>query len=183
MTEKATQIKRPKKWDHAFSNTMNEDQLSRILDKEPFLSMIKGQPGQEDERKSERTKKRITELLLNESRLLDFETDEIVVRQGDYGATAYFIVEGEVQVLFNVDDKLLGRSDKNDHSIFKHVKRVLSKPKTAEVGDPSQYSVDSNSTHSLRKAIFLQDIPSVIKAQKDAPEVMGQGELFGEKGE
>jgi hypothetical protein len=39
-----TQIRRPKKWDHAFSADMAPEQVDALLKREPFASMIPPAP-------------------------------------------------------------------------------------------------------------------------------------------
>lgn len=178
-----TQIRRPKKWDHAFSADMAPEQVDALLEREPFASMIP--PATEsgaDDAKAEKVRARIQEILLNESRLLNFDRDEVVVRQGDYGATAYFIVSGNVSVLFNVDKSLLGRGHAPKKSLWSHVRRVLGNPDTPEARDPEQYDPAGATEDRLQQGVFLQDVPRVIAAQKDDPDEMGPGEIFGEIG-
>lgn len=176
-----TQIKRPKKWDHAFSADMAAEQVHALLEREPFASMIPPESGTDDA-KAGKVRAKIQDILLNESRLLNFDKDEVVVRQGDYGATAYFIVSGNVSVLFNVDKSLLGRGHAPKKSLWSHVKRVLGNPGTPEARDPEQYDPAGATEDRLQQGVFLQDVPRVIAAQKDDPDEMGPGEIFGEIG-
>ncbi|MDI9245945.1 cyclic nucleotide-binding domain-containing protein [Marinobacter sp. CHS3-4] len=177
-----TQIKRPKKWDHAFSAEMAPDQVASLLEREPFVSMVPPSGDSGTDAKAEKVRGKIQDILLNESRLLNFEKDEVIVRQGDYGATAYFIVSGNVSVLFNVDKSALGRGQAPQKSLWAHVKRVLSNPSTPEARDPEQYDPAGATEERLQQGVFLQDVPRVIAAQKYDPDEMGPGEIFGEIG-
>jgi Fe-S-cluster-containing dehydrogenase component/CRP-like cAMP-binding protein len=172
-----TQIRRPRKWDQAFSADLDETEISAVLEQEPFKSML-----QEKTSSSSGAKNKIFDILKNEARVTDFKPEELIVRQGDYGATAYFIISGEVQVLFNVDDKLLGRSSNQNKGIISHIARVLKKSDMPETRDPSSYDLSSNEEHKLDKAIYLQDLPNIIRSQKDKPHTMRSGEIFGEIG-
>lgn len=81
------------------------DYLKEILSVAPFNTMLDGFALEDDERGAER----LCELLLRETRLRTFTRAgvkrEVIVRQGDYGSTAYLILEGRVRILIQSDEQ------------------------------------------------------------------------------
>ena len=55
-------------------------------------------------------KSSLRDIVKNDTRINRYLKDEIIVREGDYGNSAFLIMEGSVRVLLeNIDNELLGR--------------------------------------------------------------------------
>ena len=97
-----TILERPQRWDAAFDADMTDVAVDRLLATAPFSEMDAG-------KFPKRTPLR--EILRNDTRLLKFRKGEIIVRQGDYGTSAFLILSGATRVVLKPDlpPSLLGR--------------------------------------------------------------------------
>src|SRR5471030_3167494 len=107
-----TILERPQRWDAAFDPAMSDATLDRLLAIAPFNEM-------DAERFPKRTPLR--EILRNDSRVLRFRKGEIIVRQGDYGTSAFLILRGEARVVLKPDlsPALLGRQAPGKKGFFR----------------------------------------------------------------
>ena len=87
-----TIFERPQRWDAAFDADMTEADVERLLATAPFSGM-------DAEKFPKRTPLR--EILRNDARILKFRKGEIIVRQGDYGTSAFLILKGAARVVLN----------------------------------------------------------------------------------
>ena len=109
----------------------------RISEKKARLEKNKGRDLNEDELgKLEDTRNEevdsLRKILLDHARIRDFAYDEIVVRVGDYGSSAFLLLTGSVRVLQVVDPKKLGRQTSRRPSLWGAFKRWLTRPRIPE---------------------------------------------------
>ena len=96
-------LERPQRWDAAFDPEMTPETAARILQLEPFREM-----------KAENFPKRLSlaDILQHDVRIRRFSKGEIVVREGDYGTSAFMIVSGSVRVVLgSLPASVLGRRE------------------------------------------------------------------------
>jgi len=181
-------IERPQRWDVPFSRDlsdpdehrgMTDEDVTRLLAIEPFSSM--------DPRNfSQRVPLR--GILQNDTRIRHYRNGTVVVRQGDYGNSAFLILEGSVRVILKgLNPKLVGRSERRRRSVIRSIARLLTNPRSPESRDARLYpqmerSADTESPGAER--VFVQDV-NVLKDFPEAFEqttndVMTKEELFGE---
>src|SRR5215471_1782968 len=99
-----TVIERPQRWDDSFDPEMTEEDVVRLLSLEPFCKM-----------RPENFPKSIPlrGILQHDTRLRRFSRNEIIVRQGDYGTSAFMVVSGTVAVVKKpLPASLLGRKER-----------------------------------------------------------------------
>jgi CRP-like cAMP-binding protein len=95
-------IQRPQRWDEPFGPDMTDADVDRVLSTPPFdkIDPSKFPP-----------KSSLRDIVKNDTRINRYLEDEIIVREGDYGNSAFLIVEGAVRVfLENIDKERLGRT-------------------------------------------------------------------------
>src|SRR5688572_17433850 len=114
-------IKKAGRRDYPFSSEM-ELHAARLLATEPFASMDK-----------QRLPK-LREILLHDTRLRVFKKGEIVVRQGDYGTSAFMILSGGARVVLNPElpRELVGRREQGRKPIWRLLAQVFSGRKPPE---------------------------------------------------
>lgn len=104
--------------------------------------------------------------------LLRFEPKDIIVREGDYGESAYFVRQGRVEVfLRSLSPQALGRADIQSGSVWRSFLHLI-KPKVQET--PSAFNV----TPEAFKPIKLTDMPVDLKPEERA--FLEEEEIFGE---
>ncbi len=118
-------------------------------------------------------------ILANDVRILNFKAGEIVVREGDYGNSAFLLLSGKAQVVINppLTAQQIGRQPSLPASFGRAVAQLFRQSKTPETRDVSRYGALALSGGD-RQAVFLQDFPAILKG-RDTAEI-GAGSLFGE---
>src|SRR5687767_4690402 len=111
-------IERPSRWDVPFGREASDGgvalepsdlDIDRLMQLEPFIymnadSFPKNTP--------------LDGILRNDARLRRYRRGDVIVRQGDYGNSAFLVLSGGVRVaLAGLDPKSLGRSERKRKSI------------------------------------------------------------------
>ena len=169
-----TILERPQRWDAAFDANMTEDDVTRLFFTAPFNGM-------DAEKFPKRTPLR--EILRNDMRILKFRKGEIIMRQGDYGTSAFLILQGTARVVLKPDlaPSLLGRQATNKRGIFRTLAQLWNRSRPPEVlprtilGQSSGVSARQNESETR---VFLQDVPRILDQHRTAE--MFAGEFFGE---
>jgi Fe-S-cluster-containing dehydrogenase component/CRP-like cAMP-binding protein len=179
MVESQTRITRPQRWDVPFDASMTEAEVDRLLTIAPFSSV---DPARFPSTISLRG------ILLNDARLRRFEGGDIIVREGDYGSSAFFILSGGVRVVLDsLPAAVLGRRPPQKKSFIASLAQLWSRPAYPEVRDYSRVRASASGNAAGVSArqdsgdevrIFLQDVPRVLEKNRTA--TIGPGELFGE---
>ncbi len=128
-------------------------------------------------------------ILRNDTRLHRCEPGEIIVREGDYGNSAFLVLAGSAAVVVKaLLPEQLGRTKPEKLSWSASLRNYLTRSKIAETRRPEQVTSHlqlSDLTHSSpvrsvddRPTIFLQDFNVVLR--NSAAVSLGPGELFGE---
>ncbi len=164
-------MQRPKRWSEPFGPEMDDRWVSLVLSTPPFSQM--------DPAKFP-VSAPLRGLIQNDCRVLELKKGDIVVREGDYGNSAFFILSGEVLVsLKSLPTEILGRATANRKSWFQTFSQLWSNDKYPEV---RRYETKSDAvgqrSDELGTRTYLHDIPRIIPPESS--EAMYPGELFGE---
>ena len=167
-------LDRPQRWDAAFDPEITPETVERILQLAPFRDM-----------KPENFPKRLSlaDILQHDVRIRRYRQGEIVVREGDYGTSAFMIMSGAVRVVLgSLPASVLGRREPTRKGFFKVLAQIWSGRKEPESFKASQLKQDSRVTARKGKGdlvrVFLQDVPRILDENKTA--VLEPGEFFGE---
>ena len=164
---------RPQRWAQPFDSNMTDQDVDRLLS-ESQLKDIDG----------EKFPKHIPlgGILKNDTRLAKFTPGEIVVREGDYGNSAFLVLSGKLRVVLSpsLPRDAIGRSEENTRSFFAAISQLWTSNWLPETRDTSKYSLDElmagGSNESTR--VVLQDIPTIL--DKHNTGAIETGALFGE---
>jgi Fe-S-cluster-containing dehydrogenase component/CRP-like cAMP-binding protein len=169
-----TILERPQRWDAAFDPDMTDADVERLLATAPFREM-----------NAEKFPKRtpLREILRNDTRILKFQKGEIIVRQGDYGTSAFLILRGATRVVLKPDlpPSLLGRQATNKKGIFRTLAQLWNGSRPAESFSRRQLGQDAGlgaRQDADQVHVFLQDVPRILDRHRT--EQMTAGEFFGE---
>ena len=115
--------------------------------------------------------------------ILKFRKGEIIVRQGDYGTSAFLILRGAARVVLKPDlpPALLGRQATNKKGIFRTLAQIWNGSRPAESLSRRQLGQDAGlgaRQDADQVHVFLQDVPRIL--DKHRTEQMTAGEFFGE---
>src|SRR5579872_3991711 len=115
----------------------------------------------------------------NDTRICRFKKGEIIVRQGDYGGSAFIVLSGSVRVVLEtLDDSAVGRRPSKRKDLFTALQQLW---KNSRVPEMRRYETGARSADIIdnaRGAVFLQDVPAVLDRAKGV--TLRDGELFGE---
>jgi Fe-S-cluster-containing dehydrogenase component/CRP-like cAMP-binding protein len=169
-----TTLDRPQRWDAAFDPEMSDADVERLLAIAPFSRM---NPESFPKRAS------LRDILKHDTRIKTFKRGEIIVREGDYGTSAFLVISGKVRVVLGPElpPSVLGRRVSKRKNLFHVIAQLWSNTKEPESISPAQLKQDSRVT--ARGAgdevkIFLQDVPRVLDEHRTA--TLEPGEFFGE---
>ena len=166
-------IRRPKRWDEPFDARMNDEMVDQLMTIAPFSEM---DPQNFPEATS------LREILKNDTRIVELTEGDIVIREGEYGSSAFLILNGQVDVaLKNLPSGVLGKGETRKLGFFESLSQLWSNPSHPEVRSPDQ--IDSQTAVKTRvdesgTRVFLQDVPAVLDENGKA--TINKGEIFGE---
>ena len=90
MARQTVELQRPERWDNPFSPDMTRAEVDRVLDLPPLNEI---EPGNFPSTAS------LRDVIRNDTRIRRFARGDIVVRQGDYGNSAFFVLSGTARVI------------------------------------------------------------------------------------
>jgi Fe-S-cluster-containing dehydrogenase component/CRP-like cAMP-binding protein len=165
---------RPQRWDQPFGSEMTDADVERLLgvpeiqaieaDKFPSGISLKG-------------------ILRNDVRIMRYKVGDIVIREGDYGNSAFLILNGSLRVVLapGLPGEMLGRRKFKKKNIWQTLKQLWNQKNNPEFRDIQNYNNKSGIRESAvlgSSHVFLQDVPAVLDSNKTA--VLEGGALFGE---
>ncbi len=185
MAEPIATVSRPQRWDVPFDERMDAAAVDRILGIAPFSRI--------DAAEFPRSTP-LRDILLNDTSLRSFRKGEVIVREGDYGNSAFFIISGAVKVTLGKDAipaVLLGRRETRQKGWFETVAQLWRNPEYPEVRDTARYAAarapkargettatfGRQASAAAQNAVFLSDVPAVLKG---GTATLGAGLFFGE---
>ncbi len=172
----ATAIRRIKPEEVPFSE-MPDELVDRLVSLQVFADLAP----------SFRESKRFHKILKTHSRLVTCEDGGIIIREGDWGNTAFFILTGSVAVEIEpphsgLPDAMLGRRQKQRKNLWQALAQLWTNHRHPEFRDRSSYKSSDTRIKSRGKGqetrIYLQDVPAIVKRYGHV--VLSEGELFGE---
>ncbi|HJQ80607.1 MAG TPA: cyclic nucleotide-binding domain-containing protein [Lacipirellulaceae bacterium] len=173
MPELEIAIPRPQRWDVPFGEMCERD-VDRLLAIEPFRSI---------DASAFPPSLPLRGILLGDARLVRYEVGDIVVREGDYGHSAFMVLAGSVRVVLErLNPELLGRAAPPRRSWVRAIAQLWHNSRVPEVRTAGQaFQPDEDGECPAAKPdlhIFLQDVPRLL-AQTGTVQ-LGAGEMFGE---
>lgn len=163
MTPLAPSLGRPRRWDAAYSDDMTDAEVVRLLTLTPFNEMNpESFPGSAP----------LREILKNDTRIRRFKAGEIIVREGDYGNSAFLVLAGVGQVVISLPCRpppwaAACQAPRN----FRAIAQLWSNPAEPEVLRKSARKGVVTTTAKGEKDevhIILQDIPAVLNKHRTA---------------
>jgi len=167
-------IQRPQRWDNPLDPDLSEEDIERMMALDLFRSM---DPDDFPPTAS------LRDIVRNDTRLIQYQRGDIVIRAGDYGTSAFVVVSGNLRVVLRpgLSDDILGRGTGHKKGIFGAFAQFWSNPSQPEVRDVSRYQ-DLANTGARRTAdeprVYLKDVPEVLEQGHTVR--IGTGEMFGE---
>jgi Fe-S-cluster-containing dehydrogenase component/CRP-like cAMP-binding protein len=168
-------IQRPQRWDQPFDPGMTEADVDRVLAVEPFRRIdVESFPSALP----------LRGILRNDARLVHYQPGDIVVRRGDYGSSAFFVLHGALRVELDagdIPDELLGRSEPKRTGWRSALAQLWSNspwPEQRRVGAGADGALATRRDERDQVRIFVQDLPALLAGCETV--VFESGVWFGE---
>lgn len=164
---------RPQRWSTPFGAEMTDEDVDTLLQR-PDIAAI--------EADSFPKHTPLSGVLRNDTRIVKFRAGDIVVREGDYGNSAFLVMNGSLRVVLapELPQNLLGRQESRKKGFFEALTQLWTNSRVPEVRDISRYQSQGlrGGTDSANARVFLQDVPAVLDEHRTAK--LEDGALFGE---
>lgn len=177
---------RPVRWDHPLDPEMLHRDISWLLAQPPFAYL------NPDVFKANGS---LETILKHDARLVRYEPGDVVVREGDYGSSAFIVLRGSVRAFLVSlwEKKKTKPATSTDvwETIKQWVRNTTSSPNPSNRGNGNRRSrgrdtetprkhipVQSVGIEEGKNRIFLQDINAVLNDYQS--ESLGTGNIFGE---
>lgn len=170
-------ISRPKRWDQPFDPRMDAAAVKRLLGVAPFCDM-------DETAFPERLPLR--GLLASDTRIVSFTAGDLVIREGDYGNSAFLLLHGAARVALERLQPVASEEPRRPGGrLLRSLARLWNATQVREVRHAPRHDPLNNSDLGVRasgdqQTVFLQDVPRVIQGAETAP--LRPGEVFGELG-
>ena len=169
------EIRRPERWGVPLAADMSDDDVQHVMQMKFFARMAEANFSK---------KIPLEGIIRNDARLLRCSDGEIIVRQGDWGNSAFFLLTGAVRIEIergknSMPPELLGRSPVQRKTFFQALKQLWTRSRHSEVRDLSSYSTSANSGDASETRVYLQDFPTVINQCRTTR--LEAFEFFGEQ--
>ena len=164
----------PQRWDSPFDPEMTEEQVNDLLNIPAFSAV---------EQELFPTHTPLEGILTNDTRIVRFHPGDIVVREGDYGNSAYLVLDGSLRVFVGQEapEQLLGRQSMRRPGFLDALSQLWTNSNIPEVRDTSRYGLQTlrgDRTDADPARVFIQDVPAVLDEFRTAK--LGDGAVFGE---
>src|SRR3954468_17788164 len=166
-------ISRPQRWDVPLGQ-MTESDADRLLRTEPFRDI---------DPSAFPVNLPLRGVLLGDTRLVHYSAGDIIVREGDYGNSAFLVLTGSVRVVLDrLDPELLGRDKPRRRGWLRAIAQLWENAPLPERRSSRSLNIDPHRMGSRKEdgetRVFLQDFPRILESTGTAK--IGRGEIFGE---
>ena len=125
-------MERPRRWDAPFDPAMSESDVDGLLARPEFASIDASRfPAAAP----------LRGILQNDCRIGAYSPGDIVVREGDYGNSAFLVIAGVMRVVLppGLPRQMLGRGVDKKRSAFSVLREMLSQSVVPEIRDTGLY--------------------------------------------
>jgi Fe-S-cluster-containing dehydrogenase component/CRP-like cAMP-binding protein len=169
-------VERPRRWEEPFGNNMRDEDVNQLLELPPFSEM---------DQAAFPTALPLRELLKNDTRINHYPSGAIVVREADYGNSAFLVLRGRVRVvLSSLAPTMLGRPTDEKRGFLKSLQRMWASPSLPETRQQIRPQRDlvaddlAQVGDRTQVPVFLQDVPRILDEARTV--VLSPGDIFGE---
>ena len=146
-------MNRPKRWDQPFDPDMGYEEAAKLMARPEFAAIDK-------DRFPSSTK--LIDILMNDCRVLEFEPGDLVIREGDYGNSAYLVLSGQMRVVIKpgLPPEILGRANIRKKNFLGILKQTWRRNKIPEM---RKYDLESTQgTEDTHVNLFDQESASDV---------------------
>ncbi len=172
MVDDVREIARPQRWGVPFSQEMNEVTVEQLL-KLPLF-------GKMDAARFPKSVP-LAGIVRNDCALRRYDDKQLIVRQGDYGSSAFLIISGEAAIFLEGDlpEADLGHTVESPKSLLRQLWQSVVPAQERAPGHLLAVTAEEDLLGDGTVNVFFQDLPAVTKRGAPPP-VMKAGAIFGE---
>lgn len=174
MSAKGVAVKKPGRFDNPFDPHLSDRSLERILGSKLFTDLD-----------SSRFPDSLTieDIARNDTRLVHYRRGDIMMRQGDYGNSAYYVLSGSFRIISapELTQRVLGIHVQKPHNFFDNLKRIFTRsphPEYRHVATGQTLVGTRRSDRQMEMRAYIQDVESVISAYESFS--TSENDLMGE---
>ena len=164
---------RPTRWDAAFDADMSDADFDMLMSRPEIRSI---------DSESFPNSVSLEGIVRYDMRVNRYAAGDIVVREGDYGNSAFLILQGELVIARSpgIPAEQLGRFQTDRQGILQRLTNLWRNSWVPEVRDVDRYGQrGGDSGPQIRKrGAYLQDVPAIMREQDTI--ILKEGTLFGE---
>ncbi|QDU49225.1 cyclic nucleotide-binding domain-containing protein [Gimesia panareensis] len=177
-------VSRPRRWDKPFSLEAGSEQEMTDAGVEELLQQP---PFSEIDASGFKRSLPLHDILKNDARIVGFDDGDIIVRRGDWGNSAFFVLSGTVRVELergesSLPDEILGRRRSRVKSLWESIAQLWRNHREPEVREVAEVSGSSSPLQTRmtrgRTRIYLQEVSAVLDKYRTAR--LEAGHWFGE---
>lgn len=174
MTDSTVVLPSPQRWDQPLDPDMQDEVVQRVLSMPPFSTID-----------ASRFPEHISlhAIIKNDAAIRKYRSGDIIVREGDYGSSAFFILSGHVQVVLSpsLPANVLGRRVPIVKDWWGALSQLWKNSKKPEQRDPRKYLNSEQSLHLDSVTDSLVSLDNVDEIMKNHQTIrLGTGDMFGE---
>lgn len=188
MEEVSTPVRdRPKRWDLPFSMDFGNEAEQREMSLTQLNDLFSRKPFSEMDSSRFPASLPLESIVANDTRIRLYREGDTIVRQGDYGNSAFLILEGDCRAIIEgLDPSMLGRQSGQSKSLLKSVTGLFTNALAPEVRDSRLYPQHHEApVFDPSGTVFVQDVPNILELSPNVyseakHNVIPEGSLFGE---
>lgn len=168
-------IQRPKRWDVPFGGVMTDDVAQMVIETPIFQSI--------DESRFPATRS-LRDIIRNDSKITRYRRGDIIVRDGDYGSSAFVTLQGQVRVLLGPDGnrQIVGRREPKKRSVWRSLRQHWKPSQVPERRDITAYQgaadTDLRTDDKDEARIYIRNPERLVARFETAK--LSEGQMFGE---
>lgn len=138
LNDNVTVMDRPKRWDTPFDPDMRYEQVELLLQRKEFEAI-------DESRFPESTS--LFDILLNDCCIREYKAGDLIIREGDYGNSAFMLQSGLLRVVTNpgLPSRLLGRASLRKKNLVEIISQIWKRNNIPEV---RKINVDTQQEYS-----------------------------------
>lgn len=168
-------IRRPKRWDKPLDPALTQEDAEWLLSLAPLAYL--------DPTKFPKSTP-LVEIIRNDCRACQYEHGDVILREGDYGSSAFLILRGNVRIFVTrLSEAQLGRKETPRKTWWQSLVSTMRQQRFAEVRNTESLGATSSASIAIRQPngqthVFLQDVDRLFDTHQT--NTVKTGEIFGE---
>ncbi len=170
LTIPSTRIDRPQRWSEPFGDGLAPEQVATLLGRDPFCRMNPA---------AFSPSLPLAGILANDCRLVEYQPGDVVFRQGDYGNSAFLLLDGRLDVVMGAPggDEEHAAGQRTDGWLAR-LQLLIGLAQADENSGPGLSGKTGVRESSTGPRMFVQDVPAILA--RGERQVLETGQIFGE---